>query len=214
MINVRCVCGYDEFRPGQPGQVICNGCGSPYVVLTPWREKQKPDSHSNTDGPSEILEIDACLTAEFIRTRALSVELREEARITHDPADEDAATGEEGINGGISFAIDVVRSSSLRKQLMDRVPDDQLSINGCFHRLWTRDVGTPGYDKTQWQALETHVHNFMRGLTLQPSDLLLLATPLRDRDVLLGRDDALWSRFRNLVDPWVVSVVKAPAEHR
>jgi hypothetical protein len=26
-----------------------------------------------------------------------------------------------------------------------------------FHNLWTRDVGTPGYDKEKWISLEAHI---------------------------------------------------------
>ena len=30
-----------------------------------------------------------------------------------------------------------------------------MSKDAIFHQLWTRDVGTPGYDKSKWKELET-----------------------------------------------------------
>lgn len=38
-----------------------------------------------------------------------------------------------------------------RKVVRDR--QDQ-GINGLFHKLWTKDVGTSGYNKNDWMELQ------------------------------------------------------------
>jgi hypothetical protein len=30
-------------------------------------------------------------------------------------------------------------------------------VSGLFHRLWSKAVGTPTYDKDEWKALEIHL---------------------------------------------------------
>lgn len=33
----------------------------------------------------------------------------------------------------------------------------------AFHDLWSRDVGTPGYDKSKWKRLEAEISKLRRG---------------------------------------------------
>jgi len=34
------------------------------------------------------------------------------------------------------------------------VPPRKVSVYHLLHRLWTKAVDTPGYDKREWQAME------------------------------------------------------------
>jgi hypothetical protein len=38
------------------------------------------------------------------------------------------------------------------KKVVDEVHDQ--SIKGLFHKLWSRDVGTTGYNKKDWKELQ------------------------------------------------------------
>jgi hypothetical protein len=35
-------------------------------------------------------------------------------------------------------------------------------LNKVFHELWTRDVGTPGYDKSKWKKLDNMISELLR----------------------------------------------------
>ena len=39
----------------------------------------------------------------------------------------------------------------------DRPPTEAEALWALFHRLWTRDVGRDGYDKTAWLDLERRI---------------------------------------------------------
>ncbi len=42
----------------------------------------------------------------------------------------------------------------------DELRQHYQSIHATLHRLWSRSVGTPGYDKTEWKALDDEVMRF------------------------------------------------------
>ncbi len=35
-------------------------------------------------------------------------------------------------------------------------------LHALFHELWTRDVGTKGYDKKKWQQLEKWIYVLLK----------------------------------------------------
>lgn len=50
--------------------------------------------------------------------------------------------------------------------------DERLDLHALLHHLWTKDVGTEGYDKKKWMKLEEFIlrlllevslHNFKTG---------------------------------------------------
>lgn len=42
------------------------------------------------------------------------------------------------------------------------VEDVYLEANQALHRLWTRAVGTDGYDKAEWRTLDHALHVLRR----------------------------------------------------
>ena len=45
---------------------------------------------------------------------------------------------------------------------MTLLPGTDTLDDSPLHELWTKDVGTPGYDKAKWRQLEGKLHRAMR----------------------------------------------------
>lgn len=78
-------------------------------------------------------------------------------------------------------------------------PTDELTLHNVFHMLWTRDVGTPGYQKPIWRELDRLLCRLRRpspGFPAPPVEYVRgFAGALRIRDEYLDRDMDLWSVF-------------------
>jgi len=41
-------------------------------------------------------------------------------------------------------------------------------IDGLFHKLWTKAVGTKDYDKKEWKLLEDHLYRLYKITGVEP----------------------------------------------